>query len=186
MASPKDPSGEACWVPRPRDLRGRSWPDAPNVGPEAARRAGCSVDRGVGGPRRRCRRGGGDTGLRREKKKRKMKLVTDKNKQAVWAYDLRVRERLIGAGLLDPKTVERYLAEPPTSMRTPRTSRSISPPSETEACREAAPRRARARSSRRRRTCRPWTSRPSWWASSARRTCTSATRPTPRVNPSGI
>ncbi|MFT3767073.1 MAG: hypothetical protein QM820_16370 [Minicystis sp.] len=42
-----------------------------------------------------------------------MKLVTDKNKQAVWAYDLRVRERLITSGLLDPKTVERYLAELP-------------------------------------------------------------------------
>ena len=42
-----------------------------------------------------------------------MKLVTDKNRQAVWAYDLRVRERLVGGGLLDPKTVERYLAELP-------------------------------------------------------------------------
>ncbi len=42
-----------------------------------------------------------------------MKLVTDKNKQATWAYDLRVRERLIGGNLLDPKTVERYLAELP-------------------------------------------------------------------------
>lgn len=42
-----------------------------------------------------------------------MKLVTDKSKQAVWAYDLRVRDRLVGASLLDPKTVERYLAELP-------------------------------------------------------------------------
>jgi type II secretory pathway component PulK len=42
-----------------------------------------------------------------------MKLVTDKNRQATWAYDLRVRERLIGGNLLDPKTVERYLAELP-------------------------------------------------------------------------
>jgi type II secretory pathway component PulK len=42
-----------------------------------------------------------------------MKLVTDKTKPAVWAYDLRVRERLLTAGQLDPKTVERYLAELP-------------------------------------------------------------------------
>lgn len=42
-----------------------------------------------------------------------MKLVTDKSRQATWAYDLRVRERLVGANLLDPKTVERYLAELP-------------------------------------------------------------------------
>lgn len=42
-----------------------------------------------------------------------MKLVTDKTKPAVWAYDLRVRERLLTAGLLDAKYVERYLAELP-------------------------------------------------------------------------
>jgi hypothetical protein len=42
-----------------------------------------------------------------------MKLVTDKTKPAVWAYDLRVRERLFASGQLDPKYVERYLAELP-------------------------------------------------------------------------
>lgn len=42
-----------------------------------------------------------------------MKLVSDKNKQASWAYDLRVRARLLSSGQLDPKTVERYLAELP-------------------------------------------------------------------------
>lgn len=42
-----------------------------------------------------------------------MKLVTDKNRQAPWAHDLRVRERLITSGALDPKAVERYLAELP-------------------------------------------------------------------------
>jgi hypothetical protein len=42
-----------------------------------------------------------------------MKLVSDKNKQAPWAYDLRVRERLLVSGALEPKTVERYLAELP-------------------------------------------------------------------------
>ena len=42
-----------------------------------------------------------------------MKLVTDKSKQATWAYDLRVRDRLIGSNQLDQKTVERYLAELP-------------------------------------------------------------------------
>ena len=34
-------------------------------------------------------------------------------KQAAWMYDLRVRERLLGSGQLDPKVVERYLAELP-------------------------------------------------------------------------
>ncbi len=34
-------------------------------------------------------------------------------KQAAWMYDLRVRERLLAAGSLDPKVVERYLAELP-------------------------------------------------------------------------
>ena len=34
-------------------------------------------------------------------------------KQAAWMYDLRVRQRLLGSGQLDPKTVERYLAELP-------------------------------------------------------------------------
>lgn len=42
-----------------------------------------------------------------------MKLVTDKTRQAPWAHDLRVRERLIVSGALDPKAVERYLAELP-------------------------------------------------------------------------
>lgn len=42
-----------------------------------------------------------------------MKLVSDKNRQAPWAYDLRVRERLLSSASLDPKTVERYLAELP-------------------------------------------------------------------------
>jgi hypothetical protein len=34
-------------------------------------------------------------------------------KQAAWMYDLRVRARLLGSGALDPKVVERYLAELP-------------------------------------------------------------------------
>jgi hypothetical protein len=34
-------------------------------------------------------------------------------KQAAWVFDLRVRERLLASGTLDPKTVERYLAELP-------------------------------------------------------------------------
>jgi hypothetical protein len=34
-------------------------------------------------------------------------------KQAAWVYDLRVRERLLASGALDPKHVERYLAELP-------------------------------------------------------------------------
>jgi hypothetical protein len=34
-------------------------------------------------------------------------------KQAAWMYDLRVRERLLLSGQLDPKVVERYLAELP-------------------------------------------------------------------------
>jgi hypothetical protein len=34
-------------------------------------------------------------------------------KQAAWMYDLRVRARLLASGALDPKTVERYLAERP-------------------------------------------------------------------------
>jgi len=34
-------------------------------------------------------------------------------KQSAWMYDLRVRERLLASGQLDPKTVERYLAELP-------------------------------------------------------------------------
>jgi hypothetical protein len=34
-------------------------------------------------------------------------------KQAAWVYDLRVRARLLASGTLDPKVVERYLAELP-------------------------------------------------------------------------
>jgi hypothetical protein len=34
-------------------------------------------------------------------------------KQAAWMYDLRVRARLLQSGALDPKVVERYLAELP-------------------------------------------------------------------------
>jgi hypothetical protein len=34
-------------------------------------------------------------------------------KQPAWVYDLRVRARLLAQGTLDPKTVERYLAELP-------------------------------------------------------------------------
>jgi hypothetical protein len=34
-------------------------------------------------------------------------------KQAAWVYDLRVRERLLASGTLDPKVIERYLAELP-------------------------------------------------------------------------
>ena len=34
-------------------------------------------------------------------------------KQPAWMYDLRVRERLLGSGALDPKVVERYLADLP-------------------------------------------------------------------------
>jgi hypothetical protein len=39
-------------------------------------------------------------------------MKSDK-KQAAWMYDLRVRARLLQSGGLDPKTVERYLAELP-------------------------------------------------------------------------
>jgi hypothetical protein len=34
-------------------------------------------------------------------------------KKQAWMYDLRVRERLLASGQLDPKAVERYLAELP-------------------------------------------------------------------------
>jgi hypothetical protein len=34
-------------------------------------------------------------------------------KKQAWMYDLRVRARLLGSGDLDPKVVERYLAELP-------------------------------------------------------------------------
>ena len=34
-------------------------------------------------------------------------------KQPAWIYDLRVRDRLLASGALEPKTVERYLAELP-------------------------------------------------------------------------
>jgi len=34
-------------------------------------------------------------------------------KKQAWMYDLRVRERLLASGSLDPKAVERYLAELP-------------------------------------------------------------------------
>lgn len=42
-----------------------------------------------------------------------MKATTDKGKQAAWTYDLRVRDRLLVSGALDPKLVERHLAELP-------------------------------------------------------------------------
>jgi hypothetical protein len=34
-------------------------------------------------------------------------------KQPAWMFDLRVRERLLASGALDPKVVERYLADLP-------------------------------------------------------------------------
>jgi hypothetical protein len=37
----------------------------------------------------------------------------DKSKQAAWMYDLRVRERMLASGALDPKTLERFLTELP-------------------------------------------------------------------------
>ena len=39
-------------------------------------------------------------------------MKSDK-KQPAWTYDLRVRARLLQSGALDPKTIERYLAELP-------------------------------------------------------------------------
>ncbi len=36
-----------------------------------------------------------------------------KEKKQAWMYDLRVRARLLASGELDPKVVERYLAELP-------------------------------------------------------------------------
>jgi hypothetical protein len=39
--------------------------------------------------------------------------TTDKSKQSAWMYDLRVRERMLASGALDPKTLERFLAELP-------------------------------------------------------------------------
>ena len=42
-----------------------------------------------------------------------MKLAADKGKQSAWAFDLRVRERLLVGGTLDPKVIERHLAELP-------------------------------------------------------------------------
>jgi hypothetical protein len=42
-----------------------------------------------------------------------MKAATDKGKPSNWALDLRVRERLVLVGQLDPKVVERHLAELP-------------------------------------------------------------------------
>jgi hypothetical protein len=40
-------------------------------------------------------------------------MKADKGKQGAWLYDLRVRERFLISGALDPKTVERHLAELP-------------------------------------------------------------------------
>lgn len=40
-------------------------------------------------------------------------MKADKGKQSGWLYDLRVRERFLVSGALDPKTVERHLAELP-------------------------------------------------------------------------
>ena len=37
----------------------------------------------------------------------------DKGKLASWVYDLRVRDRLLAAGTIDQKTIERYQAELP-------------------------------------------------------------------------
>jgi hypothetical protein len=37
----------------------------------------------------------------------------DKGKLAAWVYDMRVRDRLLESGSLDPKALERYLAELP-------------------------------------------------------------------------
>lgn len=42
-----------------------------------------------------------------------MKIATGNGKLAPWAFDLRVRGRLILSGELDPKVVERHLAELP-------------------------------------------------------------------------
>jgi hypothetical protein len=40
-------------------------------------------------------------------------MKAEKAKQAAWMLDLRVRDRLLGSGALDPKVIERYLAELP-------------------------------------------------------------------------
>jgi len=42
-----------------------------------------------------------------------MKAATDKGKNAAWTYDTRVRDRLLVSGALDPKVIERHLAELP-------------------------------------------------------------------------
>jgi hypothetical protein len=42
-----------------------------------------------------------------------MKAEKAEKKHAAWMYDLRVRERLLGSGQLDPKVVEKYLADLP-------------------------------------------------------------------------
>ncbi len=39
--------------------------------------------------------------------------MTEKGKTPEWLFDLRVRERLLAAGSLDPKVLERHLAELP-------------------------------------------------------------------------
>ncbi len=41
-----------------------------------------------------------------------MNMKTEK-KPAAWMYDLRVRERLLLSGQLDPKLIEKYLADLP-------------------------------------------------------------------------
>lgn len=40
-------------------------------------------------------------------------MKTDKSRASAWQFDLRVRERLLASGALDPKAVEQYLAELP-------------------------------------------------------------------------
>jgi hypothetical protein len=40
-------------------------------------------------------------------------MKTEKGKLTSFDYDLRVRDRHLAAGVLDPKTVDRYLAELP-------------------------------------------------------------------------
>lgn len=40
-------------------------------------------------------------------------MKADKGKLSAWDLDLRVRARLIGAGQLDAKAIERHLAELP-------------------------------------------------------------------------
>lgn len=39
--------------------------------------------------------------------------AAEKAKQAAWTFDLRVRDRMLASGALDPKNLERHLAELP-------------------------------------------------------------------------